>query len=284
MHYRHSYHAGNFADVFKHLVLVALLQAQSRKNKPWLFLDTHAGAGLYDLTSAEAAATAEWQDGVGRLARLQSEVEPLKTYLAILRSYTPSLRAVYPGSPLVALRLQRVQDRLLLCERQADIAQQLKEALRNAGAGGACTVHQRDGYEALGALLPPAEKRGLVLIDPPFERPDEFDAIAAALQTAQARFVQGCYAVWYPVKRRFDADRFLRRLARDSLRPVLDLRFDNGAQAEGQMRACGVAVLNPPFRFAQELQASLELLRGVLAQGPRAAFETRWIKTEEQCP
>lgn len=283
MHYRHSYHAGNFADVFKHLLLVGLMQALNRKDKPWFFLDTHAGAGLYDLRSEQAAATAEWQDGIGRLGQLVSQIEPLCTYLSVMRGFTPSLRAVYPGSPLVALRLARPQDRLACCEKQAEVAQSLRDALRQAGATPQAAVHLRDGYEAAAALLPPPEKRGLVLIDPPFERPDEFDTIADTVQAAQARFVQGQFAVWYPVKKRFDADRFLRRIARDSQRAALDFRFDNGAQAEGQMRACGVVVVNPPFRYAQDMLPALEVLRGALAQGPRATVEARWIKTEEQC-
>ncbi len=282
MHYRHSFHAGNFADVFKHLLLVGLLQALSRKDKPWFFLDTHAGAGLYSLQSLDAARTAEWQSGVGQLASLQSQTEPLATYLASLRSFSPSLSAAYAGSPLLALSLARSGDRLAFCEKQAPILDSLRDALDQSDSTAIRAIHLRDGYEAA-SLLPPAEKRALVLIDPPFERADEFDAIVAFLKLAQGRFLQGQYAVWYPVKKRFDADRFARRIGAASARPVLDLRLDNGAASEGQMHACGMVVVNPPYRFAEDVRASLETLRSALAQGPTAAVETRWIKTEEQC-
>lgn len=282
MHYRHSFHAGNFADVFKHLLLLGLLQALNRKEKPWFFLDTHAGAGLYGLQTEEAARTSEWRNGIGRLATLQSQAEPLARYLALARSFSPSLSAAYPGSPLVALSQARPGDRLAFCEKQAPILEALKDTLLQDGPRASHATHLRDGYEAA-SLLPPAEKRGLVLIDPPFERADEFDAINAFLKLAQGRFLQGQYAVWYPVKKRFDTDRFVRRVGVDSARPVLDIRLDNGEPAEGQMHACGLIVVNPPFRFAEEMQPSLDQLCTALAQGPKANVEVRWIKTEEQC-
>lgn len=260
MHYRHHYHAGNFADVFKHVLLVALLQALSHKDKPWCYLDTHAGAGRYELDSSEADRTGEWRDGIGRLWNAASKDPVLSRYLELIRSINPSaeLPRRYPGSPWLAAQLARPEDRLIVCERVPAVAQTLSEVLPTA------ELHRRDGYEAH-ALLPPHEKRGLVLVDPPFERVDEFDAAAEFLQRAGARFAGGIYALWYPLKNRHAAGRCVRRLARDAGRPVLNLQIDNGAHGTGRMHACGLAVVNPPFGFEaaarsalQELAASLD--------------------------
>ena len=277
MHYRHHYHAGNFADVFKHLTLIALIGALNRKDKPWFFLDTHAGAGHYDLRHERASKTAEWQDGIGRLAGLDSDDPVLGRYLRLAADVS-----AYPGSPVIAARLARAGDRLGLCEKVDEVAALLDASLRRLPRSADWAVHRRDGYEAA-SLLPPAEKRGLVLIDPPFERSDEFDACADFVRQAQSRFAQGQYAVWYPLKNRFDGDRFLRRLARESTRPVLDLRFDNGEPAEGQMHACGMVVVNPPFQLLDSLQPSFELLPKKLALGAGARIDIQWIKTEDQC-
>lgn len=255
MHYRHLYHAGNFADVFKHVLLVALLQALSRKDKPWCYLDTHAGAGCYDLDSGEAERTGEWRDGIGRLWSAVPKDPTLLRYLEAIRAINPSaeLPRCYPGSPWLAAQLARPGDRLVVCERVPAVAKTLSEVLL------AAELHRRDGYEAH-ALLPPREKRGLVLIDPPFERVDEFDAAAEFLQRAGARFAGGIYALWYPLKNRHAAGRCVRRLARDAGRPVLNLQIDNGARAAGRMHACGLAVVNPPFGFEVAAQSALDEL------------------------
>ncbi len=261
MHYQHQFHAGNFADVFKHTLLCGLLTALSRKETPWCFLDTHAGAGTYRLDSVAADKTGEWRDGIARLAGLTDAPEPLAALLRLTKM--PS----YLGSPLIAQALARPQDRVVLCEKVPAIFEQLK------GNCAGVELHQRDGYEAA-SLLPPKEKRGLVLIDPPFERPDEFDAAAQFLKAAQARFAHGIYAVWYALKNRRAADQFLRKVAALQ-RPWRAYEFDNGAKAEGQMHACGVLVLNPPFQFDQDIRAAMDVLVEHLAQGPNAAFEVK---------
>jgi 23S rRNA (adenine2030-N6)-methyltransferase len=267
LHYRHGFHAGNFADVFKHTLLCGLLLALNRKDKPWCFLDTHAGAGLYDLGAEGAQRTGEWQDGIGRLAAVSDAPEPFATYLRIVRGL-PS--GQYPGSPLFARALAREQDRLVLCEKVEEVAAELKEVLRGEPR---VHIHRRDGYEAH-ALLPPLEKRGLVLVDPPFERVDELDAIAEFLVAALARFAGGVCAVWYPLKNRHAAGKFVRRVEREVQRPLLDFRFETDAQAEGQMRACGVLVVNPPYQFEADVRAALEKLVPLLAQGANALVET----------
>lgn len=265
MHYQHRYHAGNFADVFKHVLLCGLLQALNRKDKPWAYLETHAGAGAYDLSSEAAQKTGEWQDGIGRLAGFAAEGEPLRSYLAIVAD-TPGAPQAYPGSPGFALGLARPQDRVVLCEKVPAVCEELKIRL---GSDPRVHIHQRDGYESLG-LLPPPEKRGLVLVDPPFERPDEFDAVSDFLRMASGRFGNGVYAAWYPIKNRFEADRFRRRMMREHPRSGADLQLHNGATAEGQMRACGLAVINPPFGYAEAMKPVLHRLARLLAQGPQA--------------
>ena len=272
MHYRHSYHAGNFADVFKHVVLCGLLAALSRKDKPWCYLETHAGAGAYDLAGEGASRTGEWRDGIGRLVGMGgAHIPPLvQTFLDVVAGIngTGALRH-YPGSPLFAQSLAREHDRLVLCEKVPEIAAELKENLKGERRA---IVHRRDGHEAP-ALLPPAEKRGLVLVDPPFERPDEFEAAATLVEKSLARFAGGVYAVWYPLKNRHAAARFERAVARACQEPPLRLALDTGAPGEGQMRSCAVLVANPPFGFEREFEPVGHWLARSLAQGPRPSYE-----------
>ncbi|HEX7381444.1 MAG TPA: 23S rRNA (adenine(2030)-N(6))-methyltransferase RlmJ, partial [Nevskiaceae bacterium] len=174
MHYLHLYHAGNFADVFKHVLLIALLEALSMKDTPWCFIDTHAGAGIYGLDEASTPEAAEWRQGIGRLWRAGPRSALLGRYLATLREVAGAGEAPrgYPGSPWWGVRMARPHDRVIACEQQAEIAKLLRRTVPRA------EVQRRDGYGLLGAL-PPRERRGLVLVDPPFERADEFDAARA---------------------------------------------------------------------------------------------------------
>lgn len=274
MHYRHAYHAGNFADVHKHVLLVGLAQAMSRKDKPWVYLDTHAGSGRYDLGGAEATRTGEAAEGALRLQDLKDAPEPLATWQRIVADANPGAAwRRYPGSPAFVQALARPGDRLLLCETVPEVVEALRLVLPTA------TVHARDGYESA-ALLPPPEKRGLVLVDPPFERRDEFAAMLDFLTRAQARFAGGVYAFWYPLKNTHEVERFGRRLGVISSKPVVDFRFDTGAKAEGQMRGSGLMVVNPPFRFVEEVAPALKILARELGVGARAASEVIWLKTE----
>ncbi|MDR3419225.1 MAG: 23S rRNA (adenine(2030)-N(6))-methyltransferase RlmJ [Nevskia sp.] len=288
VHYRHSYHAGNFADVFKHVLLIGLLAALNRKDKPWCYLETHAGAGDYDLGGEGATRTGEWQDGIGRLTDPSGAPELVAEYLRLMMVARDQAGAQhYPGSPQFARALARPQDRLVLCEKVPAVAEDLKRSLRGDGR---VAIHLRDGYEAH-ALLPPAEKRGLMLIDPPFERGDEFDAIAGLIAKSAARFAGGVYAAWYPVKNRHVVSQFARRVARETGRPVLRLEFDTGAGAQtvstvragtgrGEakviekhpLHACGLLVVNPPYGFEQQADAALRWLAQRLAQGAGAGF------------
>lgn len=278
MHYHHAYHAGNFADVHKHVVLIALLEALLRKDKPLAYLDTHAGSGRYDLTGPAARTTGEAADGALRLAAASDLPPLLARWQAVVQAANVDEAAAaawrwYPGSPAIARALLRSFDRLVLCEAVPEVADTLRQAVPGA------TVHVRDGYEAV-SLLPPAEKRGLVLVDPPFERRDEFAAMEQFLLTAQSRFAGGVYAFWYPLKNTHEVERFRRRLAVASREPVLDVCFDTGAKAEGQMRGAGLVIANPPYQLDTTLQPALDTLARRLSQGHRAISTVTWLKGE----
>lgn len=275
MHYRHSYHAGNFADVFKHAVLWGLLSALNRKDKPWCYLESHSGAGAYDLAGAGATRTGEWRDGIALLYDSADAPGPVAALLAEVRRFNGGgVLRHYPGSPLMALACARETDRLVFCERVPEIAAELK---MNLGRERRATIHYRDGYEAH-ALLPPAEKRGLMLIDPPFERPDEFEAAADLVEKSLGRFAGGVCATWYPLKNRHASARFERRVARAAGKPVLRLELSNGARGEGQMRACAVLIANPPFGFEQDFAGAGHWLAKEMAQGPHSAFTPSMIE------
>ncbi|MGQ0618772.1 MAG: 23S rRNA (adenine(2030)-N(6))-methyltransferase RlmJ [Panacagrimonas sp.] len=263
MHYRHHYHAGNFADVFKHVLLLGLLQNLSRKDKPWCYLDTHAGAGHYSLGSNPASTTQEWRDGVGRLLDAPSPPKLVADYLALIAGERSHL--LYPGSPAIAAAVARPGDRRVCCERVAEVAEELHRNARGA------EIHVRDGYEAH-SLLPPKEKRGLVLVDPAFEARDEFDRMHRFLEDALERFANGVYALWFPLKNRHQAERFLRRATRDRSRPHLSATLDTDAPGEGQMRACGMLILNAPFGFDVQAREALNWLAPKLGQGARPSW------------
>ncbi len=195
VNYRHAFHAGNFADCVKHALLVALVSALQRKPSPFAVLDTHAGRGLYDLSSEAAERTGEWRQGIGRLADITAG--PLAPWLALVRQ--AGFPPFYPGSPWLIRALLRARDRLILCEKHPEEAAALRAAL---GRDARVAIHRRDGWEAIGALTPFAERRGLVLIDPPFEQPGEFDRLAEAFRLLRRRFRAGVVAAWYPIKHR----------------------------------------------------------------------------------
>ena len=281
MHYRHAFHAGNFADVLKHVLLIGLLESLGRKDKPWCFLDTHAGAGQYDLASESADSTGEWREGIGRLQRAPDMPAMVTRYLDLVAwpDQGPAARAlkhsrVYPGSPMFAAKLARPGDRIVCCEQAPAIAAQLRAYVPEAH------VHVRNGYEAHG-LLPPKEKRGLVLVDPPFEARDEFDLASSFLVQAVERFSNGVYAFWYPLKNRHEVERFIRRTRRDTACPSLSCTLENGAPGEGQMRSCGLLILNPPFGFAEEARTTLAWLAPRLAQGPRPVWMVEPVGVEK---
>jgi 23S rRNA (adenine2030-N6)-methyltransferase len=251
MNYRHAFHAGNFADCMKHVVLVWLLRALLRKSTPFFVLDTHAGTGFYDLQGDEAERTGEWQEGIGRL--LDDTPAPLAEYVSLVRAL-----GFYPGSPSIIRALLREHDRLTCCELHPEDAALLR---RRFTGDRQVSVHQRDAWEAVGALLPPAEKRGLVLIDPPFEQRDDHAHIVAALRTGGHRFRAGIHAAWYPIKHRAPVRAMQDAVRAAGLRDVvcaeLWLRTPTDA---ARLNGCGMMVMNPPYLFEQEIGPMLEVL------------------------
>lgn len=272
MNYRHGYHAGNFADVLKHVALVALLRLLTAKDKKLFVLDTHSGAGGYDLGSASAQRTGEADAGIQRLATAARAGIPeavsryLEAVLAYDRKFGPSgvrLRR-YPGSPRLIRAALRPGDRFVACELHPQDSLALK---REFAGDKAVEVRQADGYHGLKSMLPPPERRGLVLIDPPFEAPDEFERLQRALRHGLRRFASGCYAIWYPIKDG-SADAFVAGLG-DLKMIVLELNLGSSAP-DGKLGACGLAVINPPWKFEEAMREALPWVAARLGSGVTA--------------
>jgi 23S rRNA (adenine2030-N6)-methyltransferase len=252
MNYRHGYHAGNFADVVKHVALVAVLLHLRKKDTAFTVVDSHAGRGAYDLKGREAGKTGEAQSGIARLADLSGEMpEALLTYLALARE-----ASVYPGSPLITAKLLRPQDRLVAIEKHPEEFAVLENVLapyRN------CTAEQADGYARSLKLLPPPSRRGLGLMDPPFESPDEFSTLAQALHDATRKFATGIYLVWYPIKSQAEADAFSGEVLAAGIAKALVIDTKVNAP-DGKLGRAGLLVINPPFGFAAVMDKAARLL------------------------
>jgi 23S rRNA (adenine2030-N6)-methyltransferase len=281
MNYRHGFHAGNFADVFKHVLLARLILYLTRKEAPFRIIDTHAGEGAYDLSSEEAARTLEWREGVGRLADLSgvdAETQALLApYLACVGAVDAQGRpGLYPGSPLIATRLMRPQDRAIFCELRTDAFEALR--YRFGRDKRVKTIHI-DGYTGLGAYVPPKERRGLVLIDPPFERTDEFEAMFSAFLAAYRKWPNGIYALWHPSKDFYAERKLHASIRREGVGRVLRLSLAVASGGEG-LRRTGLVVVNPPFIFEAEARKLLGFLAPRLAQGAGAGFEIERLTGE----
>lgn len=282
MNYRHAFHAGNFADVVKHAVLARLVDYMKRKDKAFRVIDTHAGIGTYDLDDEAARRTGEFRSGIARLVG-HSLPEPVR---ALLAPYLEAVAAAnpdgelrhYPGSPALVRHLLRKQDCLTAIERHPQDARALAE--RFAGDH-QVRVIELDGWLALGAHLPPKEKRGLVLIDPPFEEPDEFARLLGGLAKAVRRWPGGIYALWYPVKDRQAVADFREKVRAQGLPKVLDIRLDiRAASQTPRLDGTGMIVVNPPFTLAGELAVILPALVPLLADGPGAGSSVESLGTE----
>jgi 23S rRNA (adenine2030-N6)-methyltransferase len=279
MNYRHAFHAGGFADVIKHIVLVRILTYLHDKPAAFRVIDTHAGAGVYDLGGDEARRGGEWLTGIARLlqARLsEASAALVKPYLDIVRAFNPQrdLRA-YPGSPLIARALLRPQDRLVACEVEQSARKRLIDALRRDTQA---RVVDLDGWVALPAFVPPNERRGLVLIDPPFEQKDEFERLAGGFAEAFAKWPTGIYMLWYPVKSRRATDALTRHVAAvvdGAIGPgkCLRLEFSVAPQvADGGLTSAGLLIVNPPWTLVSELKTILPELEKPLGQGGAGRF------------
>jgi 23S rRNA (adenine2030-N6)-methyltransferase len=276
MNYRHAYHAGNFADVLKHVTLALVIDYMKRKEAPFRVIDTHAGCGRYALHANEAAKTGEWRGGIGRL--LGPDAKPVPThvaqtlapYLSAVRAENPTHLAAYPGSPLVALRSMRAQDVLVANELHPDDTASLKAVV---GRDRRVRLLALDGWIALKSLLPPKERRGVILIDPPFEQADELVRLGEALPDALRRFETGVYLAWYPIKDPKPVATFHKALAASTSLELLRIELlIRGADAPRRLNGCGLIVANPPFTLHDSLATVLPELTQRLAESAGARY------------
>jgi 23S rRNA (adenine2030-N6)-methyltransferase len=261
MNYRHAFHAGNFADCMKHALLVWLLRAMAQKPAGFFVLDTHAGRGRYSLDVGPAALTGEWRGGIGRL--LDDPPTELLDYVSMVRQC-----GLYPGSPALIAAMLRPQDRLACCELQPDEFAALKRGFRGDDR---VAVHHRDAWEALGALLPPRERRALVLVDPPYEPLDDFSRMAERLCSGHGRFPSGVFAAWYPIKHRARVRDFFTSLRETGVRDIVAAELLLREPDAARLNGCGLAVINPPFRFELEAPQILLALLERLGNGEPGA-------------
>ena len=283
MNYRHGFHAGNFADVFKHAILARILVYLTKKDAPLRYIDTHAGAGRYDLASEAAKRSPEWRDGVARLVKARPPAE----IAALLRPYLDAIGpcdddgrpASYPGSPALAQALLRPQDRIALSEAHEEERAALVAAL---GHDARLSIVGTDGYVALNAYVPPKERRGLALIDPPYEATDEARQVEVALGRALAKWPRGTYALWRPIKDEHEDARFLNRLAALGAPNILRLEIDVGPIAPGPhspapLRRSGLIIVNPPFGLIEEARILMPWLTKLLTRAGTGAHVVAWL-------
>jgi len=283
MNYRHAFHAGNFADVHKHVILARVIAYLHRKPTPIRMIDTHAGAGLTDLTGAEASRTGEWHDGIERLraAAFSPDIQALlQPYLDAVARFNPDGHLMaYPGSPLLATAWLRSDDRLLACELQPDVARSLAQNLKGETRATAVAI---DGFTALTAFLPPKERRGVVLIDPPFEVLDEFARLADGLVRAHRKWPTGIYLLWYPIKEQRETKAFAARIMRLKVPKILRTELQiAGASDQGQLLGSGLLIVNPPWTLESELKKMLPALTLALSRDPGGRFNLGWLVHEK---
>lgn len=278
MNYRHAYHAGNFADVMKHVVLTRVLAHLRLKPAPFRFVETHAGAGLYDLAGPEAAKTGEWQNGIGRLfhAPVTGELAKLlRSYREAIALYNPdNAPRVYPGSPLIAQTLLRPQDRAILCELVPEEVRALNLRLRSDDR---IKIVEIDAWTALNAYIPPKERRGLVLIDPPFEAPRELEQGLDALHKAQRKWATGIYLFWYPIKSASEGARVAQRVLKSGIANVLQAELLVKSAAADRLIGSGLLIVNPPYPLEAQLHVLLPALARLLGDDDAARARCSWI-------
>ncbi|CAH1656459.1 Ribosomal RNA large subunit methyltransferase J [Hyphomicrobiales bacterium] len=277
MNYRHGYHAGNFADVMKHVLLTRILAHLLKKEAAFRVIDTHAGVGLHDLDSEEAQRTGEWRDGIGRLDEpfaddIEALLQPYRQAVGAVRATNP---AAYPGSPMITRLMLRRQDRAIVVERHPEDAARLATLfLRDRQV----KALELDGWTALHAMIPPKERRGLVLIDPPFEEVGELARLGREMLKAQTKWETGIFAGWYPIKDPADADRFAGDLAAGARTGTLRLELMIETRIDPtRLNGCGLVVINPPWKLAEEAEILLPALAERLARDGRAGFRCEWL-------
>ena len=282
MNYRHAFHAGNFADVVKHLILVRIISYMMRKEAPFRVIDTHAGVGLYDLKGDVAERTGEWREGIGRVFERglpEAAARLAEPYLAAIRAQNPDggLR-YYPGSPFVTRHMLRPQDRLMALELHPQDIDLLKE---NFAGDIQTRVTELDGWSAMGTHLPPKERRGLVLVDPPFEQKGEFSRMVQSLVKAHKRWPGGTYAYWYPIKDPAETNAYVRDLKSTGIPKILRLELSiRQPSTPPRLHGTGMIVVNPPYVLEEEMRILLPALANLLADQGRGRFRIEWIRGE----
>ena len=287
MNYRHAFHAGNFADVFKHTVLCRILHYLCEKPAAFRVIDTHAGAGLYDLTSSEAKRGGEWPGGIGSLmAAVEAGELPAKA-VALLKPYLDVIGALnerghlktYPGSPAVARAFLRPQDKLIACEIEPGAVRDLARHLDNDGRIKAIEI---DGWTALAAYVPPPERRGLVLVDPPFEEEADFHRLSHLLGIAHRKWSTGVYALWYPIKGRGEADALAKRVRKLGIAKVLRAEhLVSPVSDQTRLNGSGLILVNPPWTLEAELKVLLPALTHLLERETDSGdYRIEWLVGE----
>ena len=271
--YRHAFHAGNHADMLKHLTLWLVLNYFNRKDKPYWYIDTHSGAGLYDLGSAEAQKIGEYRHGIARLQAEENLPEPLNSFIGRLKNILPQPN-LYCGSPWLAQAETRSIDKLRLFELHPADFQFLENNMREAKLNRRGIIKQEDGYHGLISLLPPPCRRAVVLIDPPYEEKQDYERVVKMLKEAQKRFEQGCYLVWYPCLSREESSKLPEQLRKLSPDNYLNAELHvHAPRADGfGMHGSGMFVINPPYILAEQLATALPALVSSLAQDNGARF------------
>jgi 23S rRNA (adenine2030-N6)-methyltransferase len=277
--YRHMFHAGNFADVFKHAALVQLAILVGRKDKPFLYLDTHAGIGRYDLAHAWAQKNREFEQGIGRIFDRNDCPETVRPYLDAVRKCNPGGKLrIYPGSPLLVHQLMRETDRMVLVDLGREDYERLQKEFEGERR---VQVRNMDGYQALKACLPPAERRALVLIDSPFDRKDEFRRLSDALVDAHRRFATGVYAVWYPLMDAKSVAGFEQSVSSKGIRKVLKLELSvRSASGQQGLRGSAMLIINPPYGFDSLAAPMLHWLWAALSPGGEGRYSVKWLVGE----
>jgi len=279
MNYRHAFHAGNAADVMKHAALARVLAYLCRKDGAFRVLDTHAGAGLYDLDGASAQRTLEANDGIEKVLAAdlpEKAAELLAPYLdAIRRLRAESGRRLYPGSPALALALTRPQDRFIFCELHKEERAKLE---KRVGGDARVKILPQDGWQALAAHLPPRERRGVVLVDPPFEEQGEFARLLEGLAAGYKRFATGIFMLWYPIKDLQAVDAFRRDAGRLGLPKTLRVELDfSEVRSRDALSGSGLIIVNPPFTLAEEMRTILTALAPLLARDGKGRVRVSWL-------
>lgn len=277
--YRHSFHAGNYADVLKHIVQLLILEALQQKEKGFLYLDTHAGAGLYSLQSFEAEKTAEFTEGIGYLWERDDLPEIVRHYLQQVKQVNPKDKLnFYPGSPLLAANLLRPQDRAILTELHPSDYPLLRKNMQKFSN---IQVKRENGFQQLKSTLPPKERRGFVLIDPPYELKEDYQLVVDAIVEGYKRFATGTYAIWYPVVLRQQIKKMIHSFEATQIRKILQIELGiRSDSTQRGMTASGMIVINPPWKLESQMREILPYLSEVLAPAGTGHWSVNWVTPE----